>query len=76
MAPYRAFTPSLDNVTERPNDAPKVVEHTSGGSMPEQAIILGFKASNNEAEYEALLAGLRMIKNLAVKSFQFIPIPS
>ncbi|KAM2449082.1 hypothetical protein PS1_019216 [Malus domestica] len=40
---------------------------TLGNSMPEQAIILGFKASNNEVEYEALLAGLQMIKDLAVK---------
>ncbi|KAM2402807.1 hypothetical protein ACFX1X_030639 [Malus domestica] len=35
--------------------------------MLEQAFTLGFKASNNEAEYEALLAGLRMAKDLAVK---------
>ncbi|KAM1244767.1 hypothetical protein ACFX2I_036040 [Malus domestica] len=35
--------------------------------MLEQAITLGFKASNNEAEYEALLAGIRMAKDLAVK---------
>ncbi|KAM1334267.1 hypothetical protein ACFX2F_010204 [Malus domestica] len=94
------FTPSLDNATVRPNDAPEVAESTlatltpsnkdfwnlhvdgasnykgSGagvvlvtpdGSMLEQAITLGFKASNNEAEYEALLAGLRMAKDLAVK---------
>ena len=35
--------------------------------MLEQAITLGFKASNNEVEYESLLAGLRMAKDLAVK---------
>ena len=35
--------------------------------MLEQAIILGFKASNNEAEYKALLEDLRMGKDLAVK---------
>ena len=40
---------------------------TPYGLMLEQAITLGFKASNNEAEYEALLAGLRMAKDLAVK---------
>ena len=44
-----------------------VVLITPDGSMLEQAITLGFKASNNEAEYEALLAGLRMAKDLAVK---------
>ena len=40
---------------------------TPDGSMLEQVITLGFKASNNEAEYEALLAGLRMANDLAVK---------
>ncbi|KAM1113485.1 hypothetical protein ACFX2B_045602 [Malus domestica] len=40
---------------------------TPNGSILEQAIALGFKASNNEAEYEALLAGLRMAKDLGMK---------
>ena len=30
------------------------------GRMVEQSIRLGFKASNNEAEYEALIAGLKL----------------
>ena len=42
-------------------------------SMLKQAITLGFKASNNEGEYEALLVGLRMAKELAVKK---LTIPS
>ncbi|KAM1660329.1 hypothetical protein EV2_003428 [Malus domestica] len=33
----------------------------------EYAIRFKFKASNNEAEYEALLAGLRLAKHLGVK---------
>ncbi|KAM1107220.1 hypothetical protein ACFX2B_003960 [Malus domestica] len=44
-----------------------VVLVTPDGSMLKQAITLGFKASNNEAEYEALFAGLRMAKDLAMK---------
>ena len=48
---------------------------TPDGSMLEQGITLGFKASNNEAEYESLLAGLQMAKRLsgekASNSFQF-----
>ncbi|KAM1111386.1 hypothetical protein ACFX19_010660 [Malus domestica] len=35
--------------------------------MLEHMITLCFKASNNEVEYEALLAGLRMAKDLAVR---------
>ncbi|XP_068309743.1 uncharacterized protein [Pyrus communis] len=40
---------------------------TPNGSMLEQATTLSFKASNNKAEYEALLAGLQLAKDLAVK---------
>ncbi|XP_068305157.1 uncharacterized protein [Pyrus communis] len=40
---------------------------TPDGSMLKQAITMGFKTSNNEAEYKALLAGLQMAKNLVVK---------
>ncbi|XP_068319719.1 uncharacterized protein [Pyrus communis] len=40
---------------------------TPDSSMFEQAITLSFKVSNNEAEYEALLAGLRLAKDLVVK---------
>ncbi|KAI5318334.1 hypothetical protein L3X38_038042 [Prunus dulcis] len=42
-----------------------VVIITSDGTLLEQAITLGFYASNNEAEYEALLAGLRLAKELS-----------
>ena len=44
-----------------------VVLQSPEGLVIEQAIRLGFKASNNEAEYEALLAGLRNAKALGVK---------
>ncbi|KAI5325335.1 hypothetical protein L3X38_034409 [Prunus dulcis] len=44
-----------------------VVITTPDGTLLEQAITLGFPASNNEAEYEALLAGLRLAKELAIK---------
>lgn len=40
---------------------------TSDDYMLKQAIILSFKVSNSEAEYETLLAGLQLVKNLAVK---------
>ncbi|KAI5351123.1 hypothetical protein L3X38_004014 [Prunus dulcis] len=44
-----------------------VVIITPDGTLLEQAITLGFSASNNEAEYEALLAGLRLAKELTIK---------
>ncbi|CAL8993981.1 unnamed protein product [Prunus brigantina] len=44
-----------------------VVIITPDGTLLEQAITLSFSASNNEAEYEALLAGLRLAKELSIK---------
>jgi ribonuclease HI len=41
-----------------------IVLMSPGGEMVEQAVRLGFGASNNEAEYEALLHGLRAAKRL------------
>ncbi|KAK0607231.1 hypothetical protein LWI29_011797 [Acer saccharum] len=37
------------------------------GDILEQSIHCGFHATNNEAEYEALIAGLDLAKNLNVK---------
>ncbi|CAL9019260.1 unnamed protein product [Prunus brigantina] len=44
-----------------------VVIITPDGTLLEQAITLGFPASNNEAEYDALLVGLRLAKELSIK---------
>jgi len=33
---------------------------TPDGSVIEQSYMLGFRATNNEAEYEAVITGLRM----------------
>ena len=57
----------VDDASNYKGSGAGVVLITPDGSLLEQAITLGFKASNNEAEYEALLAGLRMAKDLAVK---------
>ena len=35
--------------------------------MIEQAVRLGFKASNNEVEYEALIVGMQKAKHLGVE---------
>ena len=57
----------VDGASNHKGSGAGVVLVTPDGSLLEQAITLGFKASNNEVEYEALLAGLRMTKDLAVK---------
>ncbi|KAF8080253.1 hypothetical protein N665_0961s0001 [Sinapis alba] len=40
------------------------------GELIEQSFLLGFAASNNEAEYEALIAGLRLAKVVGAKRVQ------
>lgn len=47
-----------------------IVLHTLDGSILEQALTLDFPATNNEAEYEALLAGLRMARELGIQRLQ------
>ncbi|KAL5547039.1 hypothetical protein UlMin_006726 [Ulmus minor] len=37
------------------------------GDLIQQAICCGFKATNNEAEYEALIAGLNLAKDMGIK---------
>ena len=44
----------------------EIVLTTPEGSIIEQSFTLGFPASNNEAEYEAVLAGLRSAITLRV----------
>ena len=37
------------------------------GDIIQQAIKCGFKATNNEAEYEALIAGLMLTKDMGIR---------
>ncbi|GMP69335.1 hypothetical protein CsSME_00028635 [Camellia sinensis var. sinensis] len=49
----------IDSASNRHGAGLGIVLTSPDGLIIEQAITLGFPASNNEAEYEALLAGLR-----------------
>ncbi|CAL2270520.1 unnamed protein product [Prunus armeniaca] len=57
----------VDGASNHKGAGAGVVIVTPDGTLLEQAITLGFSASNNEAEYEALLAGLRLAKELSIK---------
>ncbi|CAL8996244.1 unnamed protein product, partial [Prunus brigantina] len=57
----------VDGASNQKRAGAGVVITTPDGTLLEQAITLGFPASNNEAEYEALLAGLHLAKELAIK---------
>ena len=47
-----------------------IVIITPDGIRLEHSFRLGFKASNNETEYEALLAGLRTVLHLGAKDVE------
>ena len=47
-----------------------IVIITSEGIRVEHSFRLGFKASNNEAKYEALLARLRAVLNLGAQEVE------
>ncbi|CAL2237149.1 unnamed protein product [Prunus armeniaca] len=57
----------IDGASNHKRAEAGVVIITLDGTLLEQAITLGFSASNNEAEYEAFLAGLRLAKELSIK---------
>lgn len=46
-----------------------VVLEGSGGFLLEQSLIFKFKASNNQAKYEALIAGLQLAQNMGGAPF-------
>ncbi|XP_021802463.1 uncharacterized protein LOC110746545 [Prunus avium] len=57
----------IDGASNQKGAGAGIVIITPDGTLLEQAITLGFPASNNEAEYEALLAGLRLANELSIK---------
>ncbi|KAI5333079.1 hypothetical protein L3X38_023209 [Prunus dulcis] len=57
----------VDGASNQKRAGAGVVITTLEGTLLEQAITLGFPTSNKEAEYEALLAGLRLAKELTIK---------
>ncbi|XP_068332925.1 uncharacterized protein [Pyrus communis] len=58
----------VDGSSNHQGSGAGLVLTTSDNSMLEEVITLSFKSSNNEAEYEALLVGLRFAnRNLVVK---------
>ncbi|KAM1159315.1 hypothetical protein ACFX19_033070 [Malus domestica] len=57
----------VDGLSNQQGCGTKLVLTTPDKVAMEYAICFKFKVSNNEAEYEALLAGLRLTKHLGVK---------
>jgi len=62
--PWKVFVDSASSAT---GARAGIVIITSKGIRLEHSFRLGFRASNNEAEYEALLAGLRAVLDLGAR---------
>ena len=60
----------VDDASNNKGARLRVVLYTPDGTIIEQSYSLGFRATNNEAEYEGLIAGLKMVEALGVKSIE------
>lgn len=63
----RAWTLHIDGSSASEKSGAGVILTNPNGDEAEFAINLGFKASNNEAEYEALVHGLEIADKMRVK---------
>ncbi|CAL2247756.1 unnamed protein product [Prunus armeniaca] len=66
----------VDGVSNQKEAGAGVLIITLDGTLLEQAVTLDFPASNNEAEYEALLTGLLLAKELLIKPQWYKPVPN
>ncbi|RDX70210.1 Retrovirus-related Pol polyprotein from transposon 17.6, partial [Mucuna pruriens] len=59
---------SMDDSTNQTGSGAGVILEGPSGVLVEQSLHFEFKASNNQAEYEALLAGMRLARDLEAKT--------
>ena len=65
--PWRVF---VDGASSASGAGAGIIIITLDGIKLEHSFRVGFKASNNEAEYEALLVGLRVVSELGAKEVE------
>ena len=65
--PWKVFT---DGASSALGAGAEIVIITPAGIPLEYSFRLGFRASNNEAEYEALLAGLRAVLGMGARDVE------
>ncbi|CAJ2644717.1 unnamed protein product [Trifolium pratense] len=64
------WTLSVDGASNVRGSGAGVVLEGPDGVMIEQSLCFAFKASNNQAEYEALIAGMKLAKDMEVKELK------
>ena len=65
--PWKVF---VDGVSKALGAGAGIVIITREGIKLERSFRLGFRASNNEAKYEALFAGLRVVSDLGAREVE------
>jgi len=60
----------VEGASNRKEAEVRVVITTLDGSIIKQSCTLGFRATNKEAEYETVIAGLKMVTTLRVAEFE------
>ncbi|XP_074346254.1 uncharacterized protein LOC141685028 [Apium graveolens] len=63
-----SWTLHVDGLATAERSGAGLILSSPGGFTIQQVITFAFKATNNEAEYEALLYGLRLARSLGVRS--------
>jgi len=62
------WVPSMDGSSNQQGSGAGVILEGPNGLLIEQALMFAFKASNNQAEYEALITGMLLIKEMGARS--------
>lgn len=60
----------VDGVSNNLGAGAGIVLLSLGGTVNETTLTIGFTASNNEAEYEALIAGLQLARHLGAEGIK------
>ncbi|RDX58415.1 hypothetical protein CR513_62272, partial [Mucuna pruriens] len=67
LADFGEWYLSVDGSTNQSGSGVGVILEGPGGVLVEQSLHFDFRASNNQVEYEALLAGMRLARDLEAK---------
>jgi len=59
---------SVDGTSNQRGSGARIVLEGPGGVLVEQSLKFSFKTSNNQAEYEALIAGMLLAKEMGIKN--------
>ncbi|RDX68866.1 hypothetical protein CR513_52113, partial [Mucuna pruriens] len=66
--PNKEWMLSIDGASNQKGSRAGIVLEGPNGVLVEQSLRFGFRASNNQAEYEALHVGMRLVEQLGAQT--------